>query len=362
MMVPSHPLPTLRAPLLELPLPSLPRPLAEAVATGNAPAFEQQLAAGRQQPDWDAKGALEQAHGALQLGLVDQADALVLEADALAPGWGLVPDRWGLWPVDPLQALAAQEAGSAEAHRHCLQLVDDYLLLRHLPALELWRSWLAAVQDRWQRAAEPPQLALMGLLLGRAEQLSGPLEPAIEQLVGEEQVVADPAAALAVWGPLSRRVPHWTYARLKAADLSLQLQQLNSCGEHLDGATDDQRQLPWLCDIQARLAMARQQPREALGRWDEAIRLAGASGDEELAELFRQRRREAEWEAEWITQTPPMQAASGDQALDRFAERLEAWAQRAGVTLSPAGVSGVPDPDGFAAFLDEASGRLALAG
>ena len=104
MMVPSHPLPTLRAPLLELPLPSLPRPLAEAVATGNAPAFEQQLAAGRQQPDWDAKGALEQAHGALQLGLVDLADALVLEADALAPGWGLVPDRWGLWPVDPLQA------------------------------------------------------------------------------------------------------------------------------------------------------------------------------------------------------------------------------------------------------------------
>jgi hypothetical protein len=353
---------TLRAPLLELPLPTLPRALAQAVAMGSSSAFEQQLAAARALPGWDAKAALEHAHGALQLGLVEQADALVVEADALAPGWGVVPDRWGLWPVDPLQALAALEARSAEARRHCLQLVDDYLLLRHLPALELWRSWLAAVKEQWQRAAEPQQLALMGLLLGRVEQLSAPLEPAIEQLVGEEQVAADPAAALAVWGPLCRRIPNWTYARLKAADLSLQLQQLNNCGEHLAEATAEQRQLPWLRDIEARLAMARQQPREALRGWNEAIRLAGASGDEELAELFRQRRREAEWDAEWMAETQPLQGASGDAALDRFAERLEAWAQRVGVALARQGASGEPDPETFAAFLDQASGRLALAG
>ena len=144
------------------------------------------------------------AHAALQLGLLEQADALVVEADALAPGWGIVPDRWGLWPPDQLAALSALEASTAPQRQHCLQLVDDYLLLRHLPAVEIWRSWLAPVQQSWQRAAEPQQLGLMGLLLGRAEQLPAPLEPALEQLVGEEQVTADPSAALAVWAPLSR--------------------------------------------------------------------------------------------------------------------------------------------------------------
>lgn len=348
----------MRAPLLELPLPTLPRALAQAVAAGSIATFSEQLAAARQQ-DWAAQSALEQAHGALQLGLIDEADALVVEADALEPGWGLVPDRWGLWPVE---SVPTPDSSSEATRRGCLQLVDDYLFLRHLTALELWRSWLAPVQERWQRAAEPRQLSLMGLLLGRAEQLPAPLEPAIEQLVGEEQVAADPSAALAVWASLSRRLPQWTYARLKAADLSLQLQQLNSCAEHLEAATAEQRKLPWLCDIEARLAMARQQPREALRCWEEAIRLAGASGDEELAELFRQRRREAEWETEWMVDTPVFSGTSGDEALDRFAERLEAWAQRAGVKLSGSATSSEPDPEAFAAFLDQASGRLALAG
>ena len=160
---------------------------------------------------------------------------------------------------------------------------------------------------------------------------------------------------------MSRRLPEWTYARLKAADLSLQLQHLKTSAEYLEAATPEQRQIPWLWDIEARLAMARQQARVALGCWEEAIRLAGTSGDEELAELFRQRRREAEWEAKWTVEAPVFSGASGDGALDRFAERLEAWAQRAGVGLSGSAASGEPDPEAFAAFLDQASGRLALA-
>jgi len=347
-----------RAPLLELPLPTLPPALAQAIASGGVDAFSKQLSDCRQGASWTPCTALEQAHGALQLGLIEQADGLVVEADSLQPNWGVVPDRWGLWPID-VDQIAPSDAPERE---RCLQLVDDYLLLRHLPAIELWRCWLAAVQEHWQQAAEPKQLSVMGLLLGRAEQLPAPLEPALEQLVGEEQVAADPSAALAVWAPLSRRLPQWTYARLKAADLSLQLQQLNSCAEHLEAATAEQRKLPWLCDIEARLAMARQQPREELRCWEEAIRLAGASGDEELAELFRQRRREAEWEAEWMVDTPVLSGASGDEALDRFAERLEVWAQRAGVKLSGSATSSEPDPEAFAAFLDQASGRLALAG
>lgn len=342
--------------LLDLPLPPLPPSLALVVHGGDVAGYEQQLQQQRHQGPWDAPTALIQAHGALQLGLVDVADDLVLEADGLAPGWGLVPDRWGLWPAEP-----AADSGSEQQQR-CLQLVEDYLLLRHLPAMKLWRSWLAAVQPNWQAAAEPKQLGVMGLLLARLDQLPAPLEPAVEQLIGEAQVVADPAAALAIWAPLSRRLPAWTYARLKAADLSLQRQQLQACASHLAAATAEQQQVPWLLDIEARLAMARQQPRDALRSWDESIRLAGAAGDEELAELFRQRRREAEWDAEWMAEPQLLQGASGDAALDRFAEQLEAWALRAGVDLCGVQAGMTADVDAFAAFLDQASGRLALAG
>ena len=347
--------------VLQLPLPELPEVLQRLVAAGDAAAFANSLASARKGGGWGPLQALQQAHGALQLGLLDQADQLVVEADALQPTLALVPDRWGLWPI----ADAPQSSPQLDlelAHR-CVQLRDQYLQLRHQPALDCWRQWLLAVQPRWQAAAEAPQLALMGLLLGRLEQLPAPLEPAVEQLIGEEQVAADPAAALAIWAPLCRRLPQWTYARLKAADLSLQLQQLSSCAELLGAATAEQRQLPWLLDIEARLAMAQQHPRAALAAWEEAIRLAGSQGDAELAELFRQRRREAEWDAEWMAESPALVGATGDMRLDAFSGNLERWAQRAGVELtSTPAAAGEADPEAFAAFLVAASGRLALAG
>lgn len=344
-----------------LPLSELPEALQRLVAAGDAAAFAIALAVARKGEAWGPLQALQQAHGALQLGLLDQADQLVVEADALQPTLALVPDRWGLWPIADAPQSSSQL--DLELARRCVQLRDQYLQLRHQTALDCWRQWLLAVQPRWQAAAEAPQLALMGLVLGRMEQLPAPLEPAVEQLIGEEQVAVDPAAALAIWAPLCRRLPQWTYARLKAADLSLQQQQLSCCAEHLGAATAEQRQLPWLLDIQARLAMAQQQPRAALAAWEEAIRLAGSQGDAELAELFRQRRREAEWDAAWMAESPALVGAKGDKRLDAFSGNLARWAQRAGVELtSPPAAVDEPDPEAFAAFLDAASGRLALAG
>ena len=167
------------------------------------------------------------------------------------------------------------------------------------------------MKQRWQAANGWQQQALMGLLLNRLGELSAPLEPALQQLVGEEQVAADPEAALLFWEPISRRCPTWAYARLKAADLCLQDGQFQPCGVHLQGADPTQRQSPWLHDIEARLAMAQQQPQAALRCWDEAIRLAGAAEDAELAELFRQRRREAEWDAEWMAEPVQLSGSAG---------------------------------------------------
>ena len=55
-----------------LPLPELPEALQRLVAAGDAAAFANSLASARKGEGWGPLQALLQAHGALQLGLLDQ--------------------------------------------------------------------------------------------------------------------------------------------------------------------------------------------------------------------------------------------------------------------------------------------------
>lgn len=115
-------------------------------------------------------------------GVPGRGDDLVLEAHQLEPQAGVIPDWWGLWPqanpAEPLQELAR-----------------SYVQLRHLPPLEAWRAWLAPVQADRRRIDEPALRLLLGLVIQGRAQLPGALEPALEQLVGEELVAAEPALA-----------------------------------------------------------------------------------------------------------------------------------------------------------------------
>ena len=295
-------------------------------------------------------------------GLPALGDALLLELDRRRPELGLVPDWWGLGPgageEGPLPAVLAV----ALAWRHG---VDSALSGAVLAA---WRQQLApALQaepaDSWLLLLEPSNLTLLALVLtpqGAADRMRGELEPVLVEAMGESVVEHHPQEAWVCWSGISQRCPSWAYARLKAADLSLQNGLLQRSAAFLAGATEEQRRNPWLGDIEARLAMAQGQPAEALRCWEVAI--AAASGDGELVELLRQRRREAEWEVELVG-VPQSTGPSGEAALDRFAERLEAVAQRFGVLLPHGAVlEGVADPEAFAAYLDAAGGRLALVG
>lgn len=303
-------------------------------------------------------------------GAADLGDTLLLELDDRWPAWGLVPDHWGLWPgaaePGPLQAALKAVLRAALDWRHGPNnAVGDQ------PALSLWREWATAAdpaaapfdpEAAWRRLLEPAALVRLLLLLapeGAADRLRGELEPQLVEAVGERVVEQHPQEALRFWSGISQRCPSWDYARLKTADLSLQSGQLQRCAVALAAATAEQRSNPWLHDIQARLAMAQGQPAEALRCWEAAM--AAATGDGELVELLRQRRREAEWEVE-LSGGMPVAAGSGEADLERFAQRLDALAQRFQVVLPlpPAGAEA--NPEAFAAFLDQAGGRLALAG
>lgn len=242
---------------------------------------------------WSAASALQMAHLWLVAGQQGRGDDLVLEAHELAPQAGLIPDWWGLWP-QPTEQSAQQLAQDAPLR----QLAASYVQLRHLPPLASWQAWLLEVQNERRRIDEPALRLLLGLVVSGRKALPGALEPALEQLVGEELVAAEPALAWRFFDPLCERLPQWGYGRLKAADLSLQRGQLERCRQHLQAASDAQWQLAWLHDIAARLALAEGEVKTALAAWQRAIERCQASEPNQeqqaqVVEIFRQRAREA---------------------------------------------------------------------
>ena len=249
-------------------------------------ALEQIQTEQRAQGLWTAVTALQLAHLWLVAGVPGRGDDLVLEAHQLEPEAGVIPDWWGLWP---------RPASSAEPLQ---QLAMAYVHLRHLPPLAAWRAWLEPVQADRRRIDEPALRLLLGLVIHGRAQLPGALEPALEQLVGEELVTAEPALAWRFFDPLCERLPEWGYGRLKAADLSLQRGQLERCRQLLQAATDAQWQLAWLHDIAARLALAEGEVGAALAAWQRAIERCHSSETNleqqaQVVEIFRQRARES---------------------------------------------------------------------
>ena len=360
----------------------------------------------RSSASWDAVSALQLAHLWLVAGVPGRGDDLVLEADQLAPHGGLIPDWWGLWP----QQAAGDPAASSGPSAAAVELASLYVELRHLPALQAWQAWLQQVQHDWRSIDLPEQRLLLGLVMHGRKQLPGALEPALEQLVGEEVIGLDPALAWRFFEPLCERLPQWGYGRLKATDLCLQRGELERCRQLLEGASEAQWQLAWLHDIKARLRLAEGDVAAALAAWQQAIERCEQA---EVVEIFRQRAREArrgpgvlqarsllnrgeqaaavallelllQQDPQWqplrslLEQARPVAAgsnASGSSAsgastaaaaagssLARLEARLQLLAQRAGLELPPAASPESGDAAGFERFLQQAMGRLALLG
>ena len=401
-----------------------PQPWITAALAGSRQGLEEIVARERAGGQWDGALALRCAHLWLAAGWPALGDDLVLEASELAPGAGLIPDWWGLWPEAPEEganANANPEAAATPGAEALLvqtrELGQSYLLWRHLPPLESWKIWLQAMQGDHSRIDEPAMRLLLGLVIAGRKWLPGPLEPPLEKLLGEDLSALDPALAWRFFDPLCERLPEWNFARLKAADLSLQRGELGRCRQHLDGANDDQWQLAWLHDIAARRALAEGDVEGALAGWQRAIERCqiGDGGQEsqaEVGEIFRQRAREArrgpgvlqarsllnrgepqaaisllerllDQDPQWqplrslleqarqngggagttaITPSGPVGAGSND--LERLEARLEQLADRAGLPWPPSLAADGPQRDAaaFEQFLQTALGRVALLG
>lgn len=271
------------------PLATIPQDWAMAALAGRRQRIEPIVAAERGSGDWTALRALRCAHLWLAAGLEERGDQLVLEADDLAPQAGLIPDWWGLWPAD-----AAQQPGRGRAEPQLEQaraLAGLYLEWRHQRPQRLLEEWRQSLQARPERLDDPALGLLLGVVIRGRDRLSLPLEQCLAEVAGEELVSREPALAFRFYDCVCERMPEWSYARLKAADLALQRGELERCQAHLEGASEEQRQLPWLLDIAARLGLARGDVAAALEGWRRAIAAAGQ--DQELLELFRQRAREA---------------------------------------------------------------------
>ncbi len=234
--------------------------------------------------------ALRLAHLWLVAGQPERGDALVMAVHQEHPNAGLIPNWWGFWE----QPTPTQEEPAGDLHH----LGKTYLQLRHTPVLSCWGLWFETVRQDLEQAAAPEQRLLLGWIIQNRRWLPAALEPALEQLLGEAFVAAHPAQACRLFNELSERLPQWSYARLKAADLCLDRGELERCGHHLSTALDNQWQLAWLHDIAARLAIAKGDVLQALEHWQQAVdRCHHAGGDQaeqaSMQEIFRQRAREA---------------------------------------------------------------------
>ncbi len=310
----------------------------------------------RTSPHWDAPLALEVSRAWLLVGQVHQADLAFLEADDLDPSLALVPDVWGLWP-----------APAGEQPAEISELASLIRRWRHLDPTGLDASWRQRAQADWTMALTSPGLEELILLLRHRPALDPPIEPFLAELVGEDPIAANPAQAYQFWALLTDLRPDWSHARLKAADLALARGDRLRCASWIATASPDTRRSPWYWDIAARSALDTGAITTALDRWGQAL----AEAPPELAEVFRQRRREARRGPGLLHARSLLnrgEAAAALALLQRLVaddpqwQPLRALLQQAETTAAPAGVPAVTGqpPQRFGQFLEQAAARIGL--
>ena len=352
---------------------------------------------------WGALLALEVSLAWLLAGEGHRADLAVLEADDLDPSLALVPDPWGLWPAPGKPQAPTPQEQRADA----VALAARIRHWRWLEPTALAETWRQRAQADWTLALASPGLEELILLLRHGPALDPPIEPFLAELVGEAPIAASPIQAFQFWALLTEIRPDWPHARLKAADLALGQGDRQRCDSWIASASPDTRRSPWYWDIAARSALEAGAIITALDHWGQAL----AEAPPELAEMFRQRRREARRgpgllqvrsllnrgdvtpalallqrlvadDPQWqplrtlLQQAESSAAAAGGtvavagQPPQRFGRLLEQAAARIGLTLPPIASDPqgrVPDPEAarqrleaFSSSLSDAEARFAL--
>ena len=321
----------------------------------------------RRDGGWTALAALELATAWLLAGELRLADLALLEADQLDPGLGLVPDVWGLWPVDP-----GDQAGRQGERAEALALAERFRAWRHADAQALWQELRPQLRQDWRLALEPAvgdPLRLLMRLSGQpgAPSLDPPLESELVQLVSDPEIASDPAASNRYWQLLAGLRPDWGLARLRAADLALARGELEASGRWLADPPDELLANPWFHDVAARQAVAHGEVSAALDGWAEAIRTARTdAATTSLVELFEQRQREAR-RGPGVLQVRSLANRGEQPAALALLERLLAddpqWQPLRSLReqLQPSAAAPAPDMSSASAFdglLDRAAVRL----
>ncbi len=239
-------------------------------------------------PYWGPLLALQLAWALRLCGHAIAADNWILVAHRLDPALGLIPDPWGLWSDEAASGSSPLAAEEQQRARDLVKLLRDLRWQQPSFPLTPLPDWRGGWQD--------PQLDGFGLLLAStSSEHKQALQQALMAAVGEQEIAADPAAALRWWSFVAEAWPEWGYPRLKAADLALANGDLRSCGHWLANPSADLEASPWFFDLAARLALASGDLAVAMENWGLAMAksVEGDSSGLELAEVFRQRRRDA---------------------------------------------------------------------
>ena len=238
-------------------------------------------------PDWGPLLALQLAWALRLCGDSIASDRWILVAHRLDPGLGLIPDPWGLWTDQSASGNSPLAAEEQQRARDLLELLRSMRWQQPCFPFTPLPDWRGDWQD--------DQLDGFALLLaGTAIEQQPSLQQALLAAVGEQELAADADAALRWWSFLAEAWPEWGHPRLKSADLALAKGDLRCCGHWLANPSADLEASPWFFDLAARLALASGDLAAAMELWGRAMAMVEHdSSGQDLAELFRQRRRDA---------------------------------------------------------------------
>ncbi len=308
----------------------------------------------RSSPQWDAVLALEVSRAWLLAGSAHKADLAFLEADRLDPALALVPDVWGLWPAPP-----PHEGRTPEEHRvGLMEVATQIRSWRLLEPRSLEASWRQMAEADWTVVLSGSGLDEL-VLLFRLGEAPEQLESFLAALVGEEAIAESPHQAMQFWAVMTEIRPEWVHARIKATDLALAHGDRERCATWIATATTETRRNAWYWDIAARHAVETGAIASALDHWGQAL----ATAPPELAEVFRQRRREARRGAGVLQARTDLDRGDTPAAL-ALLERLVAddpqWEPLRSLLHQAEAASDQLSP-GFAGVLDRAAARIGLA-
>ena len=162
--------------------------------------------------------------------------------------------------------------------------------------MEIWKSWVEEAKKDFDFIGRQYMLSALLLCLYSNDVDINELKLGIQIAMSEEVNEQFPERARVVWTTLSNHIPDWSYAALKASDLSLSKEMFADCEYYLERCSDQNDEFyAWSLDIRARLSVEKGDSDRALEYWRLGIKAARENSQTDVVRILEDRFKKHDW-------------------------------------------------------------------